>query len=136
MGFLGGSGERKAACPHWWPHHTQVPALGLRKGPLFLSLEVTLRSLDCGTPGQTQPPHLMTGPGRCPLLRSPSHCFLSQSSEGAEPAAPAPAQVPSTDIRPPGQMPLPASSGLDDLDLLGKTLLQQSLPPEAQQVRW
>ncbi|XP_027791345.1 ADP-ribosylation factor-binding protein GGA1 isoform X1 [Marmota flaviventris] len=59
-----------------------------------------------------------------------------QSSDGAEPPAPASAQVPSTDIRPPGQMPLPASSGLDDLDLLGKTLLQQSLPPEAQQVRW
>ncbi|VTJ72302.1 ADP-ribosylation factor-binding protein GGA1 isoform X2 [Marmota monax] len=59
-----------------------------------------------------------------------------QSSDGAEPPAPASAQVPSTDIRPPGQMSLPASSGLDDLDLLGKTLLQQSLPPEAQQVRW
>uniref|UniRef100_A0A8V0YPD5 Golgi associated, gamma adaptin ear containing, ARF binding protein 1 n=1 Tax=Gallus gallus TaxID=9031 RepID=A0A8V0YPD5_CHICK len=28
------------------------------------------------------------------------------------------------------------TSGLDDLDLLGKTLLQQSLPPESQQVRW
>lgn len=31
---------------------------------------------------------------------------------------------------------MPTSSGLDDLDLLGKTLLQQSLPPESQQVRW
>ncbi|NWX43500.1 GGA1 protein, partial [Steatornis caripensis] len=30
----------------------------------------------------------------------------------------------------------PSTSGLDDLDLLGKTLLQQSLPPESQQVRW
>ncbi|XP_010161559.1 ADP-ribosylation factor-binding protein GGA1 isoform X2 [Antrostomus carolinensis] len=30
----------------------------------------------------------------------------------------------------------PFTSGLDDLDLLGKTLLQQSLPPESQQVRW
>ncbi|XP_075409652.1 ADP-ribosylation factor-binding protein GGA1 isoform X2 [Tenrec ecaudatus] len=48
------------------------------------------------------------------------HSF--QSSEGAEP----PAQPP----------PPPASSALDDLDLLGKTLLQQSLPPESQQVRW
>ncbi|XP_029445957.1 ADP-ribosylation factor-binding protein GGA1 isoform X2 [Rhinatrema bivittatum] len=28
------------------------------------------------------------------------------------------------------------ASGLEDLDLLGKTLLQQSLPPESQQVRW
>ncbi|NWV64519.1 GGA1 protein, partial [Malurus elegans] len=32
--------------------------------------------------------------------------------------------------------PSPSISGLDDLDLLGKTLLQQSLPPESQQVRW
>ncbi|NXA94987.1 GGA1 protein, partial [Melanocharis versteri] len=32
--------------------------------------------------------------------------------------------------------PSASSSGLDDLDLLGKTLLQQSLPPESQQVRW
>ncbi|NWU40464.1 GGA1 protein, partial [Hylia prasina] len=32
--------------------------------------------------------------------------------------------------------PSPSSVGLDDLDLLGKTLLQQSLPPESQQVRW
>ncbi|XP_010004044.1 PREDICTED: ADP-ribosylation factor-binding protein GGA1 isoform X2 [Chaetura pelagica] len=30
----------------------------------------------------------------------------------------------------------PPTSGLDDLDLLGKTLLQQSLPPESQQMRW
>uniref|UniRef100_A0A8V5FR12 Uncharacterized protein n=1 Tax=Melopsittacus undulatus TaxID=13146 RepID=A0A8V5FR12_MELUD len=32
--------------------------------------------------------------------------------------------------------PSPSTSGLDDLDLLGKALLQQSLPPESQQVRW
>uniref|UniRef100_A0A8B9ESM7 Golgi associated, gamma adaptin ear containing, ARF binding protein 1 n=1 Tax=Anser cygnoides TaxID=8845 RepID=A0A8B9ESM7_ANSCY len=32
--------------------------------------------------------------------------------------------------------PSACTSGLDDLDLLGKTLLQQSLPPESQQVRW
>ncbi|XP_010958640.1 ADP-ribosylation factor-binding protein GGA1 isoform X2 [Camelus dromedarius] len=57
-----------------------------------------------------------------------------QSSEGTEPPAPAPA--PSVDSQPPAQTSLPASSGLDDLDLLGKTLLQQSLPPESQQVRW
>ncbi|XP_012493481.1 PREDICTED: ADP-ribosylation factor-binding protein GGA1 [Propithecus coquereli] len=58
-----------------------------------------------------------------------------QSSDAAEPPAPAPAQAP-MDSRSPVQMSLPASSGLDDLDLLGKTLLQQSLPPESQQVRW
>eukprot|EP00075_Anas_platyrhynchos_P016871 XP_027306124.1 ADP-ribosylation factor-binding protein GGA1 [Anas platyrhynchos] len=32
--------------------------------------------------------------------------------------------------------PSAGTSGLDDLDLLGKALLQQSLPPESQQVRW
>ncbi|XP_007519401.2 ADP-ribosylation factor-binding protein GGA1 isoform X2 [Erinaceus europaeus] len=53
-----------------------------------------------------------------------------QSSEAAEPPAP------NADSRPPAQAPLPVSTGLDDLDLLGKALLQQSLPPEAQQVRW
>ncbi|XP_069345510.1 ADP-ribosylation factor-binding protein GGA1 isoform X2 [Eulemur rufifrons] len=58
-----------------------------------------------------------------------------QSSDAAELPAPAPAQAP-MDSRSPVQMSLPASSGLDDLDLLGKTLLQQSLPPESQQVRW
>ncbi|XP_055423190.1 ADP-ribosylation factor-binding protein GGA1 isoform X2 [Bubalus kerabau] len=57
-----------------------------------------------------------------------------QSSDGTE--APAPTPAPSVDSRPPAQTPPPASSGLDDLDLLGKTLLQQSLPPESQQVRW
>ncbi|XP_042120468.1 ADP-ribosylation factor-binding protein GGA1 isoform X3 [Peromyscus maniculatus bairdii] len=59
-----------------------------------------------------------------------------QSSDGAEPSVPPPAQAPSVDCRPPAQVPPPTSSGLDDLDLLGKTLLQQALPPEAQQVRW
>lgn len=59
-----------------------------------------------------------------------------QSSDGAEPSVPPPAQAPSVDCRPPAQAPPPTSSGLDDLDLLGKTLLQQALPPEAQQVRW
>nr|XP_058938275.1 ADP-ribosylation factor-binding protein GGA1 isoform X1 [Kogia breviceps] len=57
-----------------------------------------------------------------------------QSSDGTEPPHPAPA--PNVDSRPPAQTSLPTSSGLDDLDVLGKTLLQQSLPPESQQVRW
>uniref|UniRef100_A0A8C9HIQ1 Golgi associated, gamma adaptin ear containing, ARF binding protein 1 n=1 Tax=Piliocolobus tephrosceles TaxID=591936 RepID=A0A8C9HIQ1_9PRIM len=59
-----------------------------------------------------------------------------QSSDATESPAPALAQAPSMESRPPAQTSLPASSGLDDLDLLGKTLLQQSLPPESQQVRW
>ncbi|XP_077195692.1 ADP-ribosylation factor-binding protein GGA1 isoform X2 [Paroedura picta] len=40
------------------------------------------------------------------------------------------------DAGPPAAAPPTTTSGLDDLDLLGKTLLQQSLPPESQQVRW
>uniref|UniRef100_A0A8C7ACK1 Golgi associated, gamma adaptin ear containing, ARF binding protein 1 n=1 Tax=Neovison vison TaxID=452646 RepID=A0A8C7ACK1_NEOVI len=59
-----------------------------------------------------------------------------QSSDGAEPPAPPRVPNPGTASQPSAQMPLPASSGLDDLGLLGKTLLQQSLPPESQQVRW
>ncbi|KAM8778226.1 ADP-ribosylation factor-binding protein GGA1 isoform 3-T3 [Rhynchonycteris naso] len=57
-----------------------------------------------------------------------------QSSDGTESPAPTPAS--SMDSWLPVQTSLPVSSGLDDLDLLGKTLLQQSLPPESQQVRW
>ncbi|NXM57422.1 GGA1 protein, partial [Illadopsis cleaveri] len=40
------------------------------------------------------------------------------------------------DVNASSPKPSPSSTGLDDLDLLGKTLLQQSLPPESQQVRW
>ncbi|XP_063165450.1 ADP-ribosylation factor-binding protein GGA1 [Candoia aspera] len=59
-----------------------------------------------------------------------------QSSESPE------VSVPSGPPAPGGKVDagLPASpassSGMDDLDLLGKTLLQQSLPPESLQVRW
>uniref|UniRef100_A0A2I3S7X3 Golgi associated, gamma adaptin ear containing, ARF binding protein 1 n=1 Tax=Pan troglodytes TaxID=9598 RepID=A0A2I3S7X3_PANTR len=67
---------------------------------------------------------------------TPPASFSPQSSDATEPPAPALAQAPSMESRPPAQTSLPASSGLDDLDLLGKTLLQQSLPPESQQVRW
>ncbi|KAJ8263954.1 hypothetical protein GJAV_G00143480, partial [Gymnothorax javanicus] len=57
-----------------------------------------------------------------------------QSSEGSEgdvlkPAVTTPAQAPPSSA-PPGQ------NALEELDLLGKTLLQQSLPPESQQVKW
>ncbi|XP_062989564.1 ADP-ribosylation factor-binding protein GGA1 [Elgaria multicarinata webbii] len=48
--------------------------------------------------------------------------------------------VPSVPAAPVGKadagLPPAATSGMDDLDLLGKTLLQQSLPPESLQVRW
>ncbi|XP_066866253.1 ADP-ribosylation factor-binding protein GGA1 isoform X3 [Kogia breviceps] len=67
-------------------------------------------------------------------LSHPHPLYARQSSDGTEPPHPAPA--PNVDSRPPAQTSLPTSSGLDDLDVLGKTLLQQSLPPESQQVRW
>ncbi|KAG2464428.1 GGA1 protein, partial [Polypterus senegalus] len=66
------------------------------------------------------------------------HSF--QSSDGMDPTTPAaPAVVlkPAVPSNPPStQGPSVSSKALDDLDLLGKTLLQQSLPPEAMQVKW
>uniref|UniRef100_A0A8D0H3E8 Golgi associated, gamma adaptin ear containing, ARF binding protein 1 n=1 Tax=Sphenodon punctatus TaxID=8508 RepID=A0A8D0H3E8_SPHPU len=61
-----------------------------------------------------------------------------QSSDSAElVVAPVPATpAGKADAGVPASGPSSATSGLDDLDLLGKTLLQQSLPPESQQVRW
>uniref|UniRef100_A0A8D0DRM2 Golgi associated, gamma adaptin ear containing, ARF binding protein 1 n=1 Tax=Salvator merianae TaxID=96440 RepID=A0A8D0DRM2_SALMN len=64
-----------------------------------------------------------------------------QSSENPELSVPSvpPTSLTKVDVGPPAPAPLPptsSNSGMDDLDLLGKTLLQQSLPPESQQVRW
>ncbi|XP_029919079.1 ADP-ribosylation factor-binding protein GGA1-like isoform X1 [Myripristis murdjan] len=65
-----------------------------------------------------------------------------QSSDGGEPAAPVvPAAVllPAVALTPPAPpsgAPAAPPKALDELDLLGKTLLQQSLPPESQQVKW
>uniref|UniRef100_A0A8C6XH70 Golgi associated, gamma adaptin ear containing, ARF binding protein 1 n=1 Tax=Naja naja TaxID=35670 RepID=A0A8C6XH70_NAJNA len=59
-----------------------------------------------------------------------------QSSESPEVGVPSglPAPIGKAEA---GQPASPAAtSGMDDLDLLGKTLLQQSLPPESLQVRW
>lgn len=61
--------------------------------------------------------------------------FPLQSSDSPE-LGTASLPVGKADAGPPAAAPPTATSGLDDLDLLGKTLLQQSLPPESQQVRW
>ncbi|CAI9567523.1 unnamed protein product [Staurois parvus] len=53
-----------------------------------------------------------------------------QASEGSTDSASG-EKVPSV-----SQTPVHPSKALDDLDLLGKTLLQQSLPPTAMHVRW
>ncbi|MEQ2313308.1 ARF-binding protein [Ameca splendens] len=65
--------------------------------------------------------------------------FQSSDSIDADVQA-APSLLLSPDL-PPHSQPLlsgsnPGNSALDELDLLGKTLLQQSLPPEGLQVKW
>ncbi|KAM4603826.1 ADP-ribosylation factor-binding protein GGA1-like isoform 2-T2 [Polymixia lowei] len=65
-----------------------------------------------------------------------------QSSDSVDPAIPVvPAAlllpaVALTPQAPPAGTPAAPPKALDELDLLGKTLLQQSLPPESQQVKW
>ncbi|XP_072128195.1 ADP-ribosylation factor-binding protein GGA1 [Mobula birostris] len=69
----------------------------------------------------------------------------SESDELSGPVTSAEASTTSSELLKPTavtvchQSPTPASAAskaLDDLDMLGKTLLQQSLPPESQQVKW
>uniref|UniRef100_A0A672ISU4 Golgi-associated, gamma adaptin ear containing, ARF binding protein 1 n=1 Tax=Salarias fasciatus TaxID=181472 RepID=A0A672ISU4_SALFA len=70
-------------------------------------------------------------------------CILSvnflQPSDGAESSVPAavlrPAVLPTAQPPPAGGAAAPPKA-MEELDLLGKTLLQQSLPPESQQVKW
>uniref|UniRef100_A0A803T6U6 Golgi associated, gamma adaptin ear containing, ARF binding protein 1 n=1 Tax=Anolis carolinensis TaxID=28377 RepID=A0A803T6U6_ANOCA len=60
-------------------------------------------------------------------------CSLLQSSDSPEfgiPSVPA-ASAGKADVGLPAPAPPASTSGMDDLDLLGKTLLQQSLPPES-----
>ncbi|XP_045408879.1 ADP-ribosylation factor-binding protein GGA1 isoform X2 [Lemur catta] len=115
------------------PAGTTYPAMPTRPGehasPEQPSASVSLLDDELMSLGLSEP----TPPSGPSLDGTGWNSF--QSSDAAEPPAPAPAQAP-MDSRSPVQMSLPASSGLDDLDLLGKTLLQQSLPPESQQVRW
>ncbi|XP_078286944.1 ADP-ribosylation factor-binding protein GGA1-like [Rhinoraja longicauda] len=68
----------------------------------------------------------------------------AESEEQSGPAASVEAGMMSTELLKPASLAAchqnPAaragSKALDDLDMLGKTLLQQSLPPESQQVKW
>ncbi|XP_056143160.1 ADP-ribosylation factor-binding protein GGA1-like isoform X2 [Lampris incognitus] len=60
-----------------------------------------------------------------------------QSSDSIDTDTPAaPSLLLSPDPPAQSQPPSSGSSALDELDLLGKTLLQQSLPPEGLQVKW
>uniref|UniRef100_F7HAB9 Golgi associated, gamma adaptin ear containing, ARF binding protein 1 n=1 Tax=Macaca mulatta TaxID=9544 RepID=F7HAB9_MACMU len=116
------------------PAATTYPAMPTRPGeqasPKQPSASVSLLDDELMSLGLSDP----TPPSGLSLDGTGWNSF--QSSDATEPPAPALAQAPSMESRPPAQTSLPASSGLDDLDLLGKTLLQQSLPPESQQVRW
>ncbi|XP_072240521.1 ADP-ribosylation factor-binding protein GGA1-like [Leuresthes tenuis] len=67
---------------------------------------------------------------------------ISQSLDAAEssaPSVPAAVLLPSvhqTPQTPPVGVPSAPPKAMEELDLLGKTLIQQSLPPESQQVKW
>ncbi|XP_028683571.1 ADP-ribosylation factor-binding protein GGA1 isoform X4 [Macaca mulatta] len=113
------------------PAATTYPAMPTRPGeqasPKQPSASVSLLDDELMSLGLSDP----TPPSGLSLDGTGWNSF--QSSDATEPPAPALAQAPSMESRPPAQTSLPASSGLDDLDLLGKTLLQQSLPPESQE---
>uniref|UniRef100_A0A667ZVA9 Golgi-associated, gamma adaptin ear containing, ARF binding protein 1 n=1 Tax=Myripristis murdjan TaxID=586833 RepID=A0A667ZVA9_9TELE len=64
---------------------------------------------------------------------------LGNSSCFSAPVVPAAVLLPAVALTPPAPpsgAPAAPPKALDELDLLGKTLLQQSLPPESQQVKW
>lgn len=68
--------------------------------------------------------------------------FLSQATDGTETSSqsvPAAVLFPAV-VQTPQAAPAGGSTAspkpMEELDLLGKTLLQQSLPPESQQVKW
>ncbi|XP_068176997.1 ADP-ribosylation factor-binding protein GGA1-like [Antennarius striatus] len=70
-----------------------------------------------------------------------SHSWNSSqlSSDTKEPSVPAVVLLPSvvqTPCAPQAGGCTPPAKTMEELNLLGKTLLQQSLPPEAQQVKW
>uniref|UniRef100_A0A4W4FL67 Golgi-associated, gamma adaptin ear containing, ARF binding protein 1 n=1 Tax=Electrophorus electricus TaxID=8005 RepID=A0A4W4FL67_ELEEL len=81
------------------------------------------------------------GPNLAPSQAGDATTWNSfQSSDTADTSVgPVPAAVllPSvTSPQAPAGSPTPAAKALDELDVLGRTLLQQSLPPESLQVKW
>lgn len=63
----------------------------------------------------------------------------SDIAEASTPSAPASVLLPAVVQKPqapPVEGPTAPPKAMEELDLLGKTLLQQSLPPESQQVKW
>uniref|UniRef100_A0A8C3AV69 Golgi associated, gamma adaptin ear containing, ARF binding protein 1 n=1 Tax=Cyclopterus lumpus TaxID=8103 RepID=A0A8C3AV69_CYCLU len=69
------------------------------------------------------------------------HTFYFQSSDSIDADIPAAPSLllspdPASHSQPLSSGSTPGNSALDELDLLGKTLMQQSLPPEDMQVKW
>lgn len=66
-----------------------------------------------------------------------SPMFLLQTSDGSQSALPAlfPAMIQAQQPSPAG-LATAVPKPMEELDLLGKALLQQALPPESQQVKW
>ncbi|XP_032397002.1 ADP-ribosylation factor-binding protein GGA1 isoform X1 [Etheostoma spectabile] len=64
------------------------------------------------------------------------HCEGSESSATSAPAAVLLPAVVQTPQAPPAGGPTASPKPMEELEMLGKTLLQQSLPPESQQVKW
>uniref|UniRef100_A0A8C5FDQ4 ADP-ribosylation factor-binding protein GGA1 n=1 Tax=Gadus morhua TaxID=8049 RepID=A0A8C5FDQ4_GADMO len=95
--------------------------------------------------GETTAPRSLPGSSGNALLDLTGLDTSLSSCDGAEPVAPAPQGallLPAVTLSclpaPPPAPEAPAAppSPLDGLDVLGKSLLQQSLPPENQQVKW
>uniref|UniRef100_A0A8C1M2F9 Golgi-associated, gamma adaptin ear containing, ARF binding protein 1 n=1 Tax=Cyprinus carpio TaxID=7962 RepID=A0A8C1M2F9_CYPCA len=63
-------------------------------------------------------------------------CHSSESVDTAVTPAPAVLLPVASATKTPITVPVTSTKSLDELDLLGKTLLQQSLPPENLQVKW
>uniref|UniRef100_A0A671PL12 ADP-ribosylation factor-binding protein GGA1-like n=1 Tax=Sinocyclocheilus anshuiensis TaxID=1608454 RepID=A0A671PL12_9TELE len=63
-------------------------------------------------------------------------CHSSESVDAAVTLAPAVLLPVASVTKTPVTVPVASTKSLDELDLLGKTLLQQSLPPESLQVKW
>uniref|UniRef100_A0A3B3ZX55 Uncharacterized protein n=1 Tax=Periophthalmus magnuspinnatus TaxID=409849 RepID=A0A3B3ZX55_9GOBI len=81
---------------------------------------------------------------RCEKMR-PTLFRLASDTEDNDDALEKSTPIPGAALIPPAVQKVQASpieggsapaNALDDLDILGKTLLQQSLPPESQQVKW
>uniref|UniRef100_A0A8D0AT35 Golgi-associated, gamma adaptin ear containing, ARF binding protein 1 n=1 Tax=Sander lucioperca TaxID=283035 RepID=A0A8D0AT35_SANLU len=64
------------------------------------------------------------------------HSDGTESSATSAPAAVLLPAVVQTAQAPPTVGPTPSPKPMEELEMLGKTLLQQSLPPESQQVKW